>query len=59
MTRLRNEIVKALEDPELKHGFADQGFVPVGNTGAEFAKIISDDINANKRLAAKIGLKPE
>jgi len=59
VTRMRSEIVKALDDPELKRGFADQGFVPVGNTGAEFAKIIADDISANKRLAAKIGLKPE
>lgn len=59
VTRMRNEVAKALEDPEIKRGFADQGFVPVGNTPAEFAKIIAHDIEANKRLAAKIGLKPE
>ena len=59
VTRMRNEVAKALEDPEIKRGFAEQGFVPVGSTPAEFAKTIAQEIDSNRRLAAKIGLVPE
>jgi len=59
VTRMRDEIAKALEDPEIRRAFAEQGFVSVGSTSAEFAKTIVDEIAANRRLAAKIGLTPE
>jgi tripartite-type tricarboxylate transporter receptor subunit TctC len=59
VARIRNEVAKALDDPEMRRSFAEQGFVPVGSTPAEFRKIITDEIEANKRLAAKIGLVPE
>jgi tripartite-type tricarboxylate transporter receptor subunit TctC len=51
---MRQEVVKALEDPEVKRSFAEQGYVTVGSTPAEFAKVIADEIEANKRLATKI-----
>jgi tripartite-type tricarboxylate transporter receptor subunit TctC len=54
VTRMRQEVVKALEDPEVKRSFAEQGYVTVGSTPAEFAKVITDEIEANKRLATKI-----
>ena len=54
VTRMRQEVVKALEDPEVKRAFAEQGYVTVGSTPAEFAKVIADEIDANKRLATKI-----
>jgi len=56
---VRNEMVKALEDPAIRRAFAEQGFVPAGTTSAEFAQTIAAEIDANKRLAAKIGLTPE
>jgi tripartite-type tricarboxylate transporter receptor subunit TctC len=59
VTRMHNEVAKALQDQEVRRAFADQGFVPVGSTPAEFAKTIVAEIEANRRLAAKIGLKPE
>ena len=59
VARIRGEVAKALEDPEVRRTFADQGFVPVGSTSAEFTKTIVAEIEANRRLAAKIGLKPE
>jgi tripartite-type tricarboxylate transporter receptor subunit TctC len=59
VNRMRNEMAKALEDPEVRRSFAEQGFVPVASTPAEFMKTILGDIEANKRLAASIGLKPE
>lgn len=59
VTRMRNEVAKALADTEIRRVFGEQGFVSVGSTPAEFAKTIVDEIEANKRLAAKIGLTPE
>ena len=59
VTRMRNEVAKALADQEIRRVFGEQGFVSVGSTPAEFAKTIVDEIEANKRLAAKIGLTPE
>jgi tripartite-type tricarboxylate transporter receptor subunit TctC len=54
VNRMRNEVAKALQDPEVKRSFSEQGFVAVGSTPAEFAKIIADEIDNNKRLALKI-----
>jgi tripartite-type tricarboxylate transporter receptor subunit TctC len=59
VTRIRNEVASALQDPEIKAAMGEQGFVPVGSTPAEFAKIVVDEIQLNRRLAAKIGLQPE
>ena len=59
VSRMRNEMAKALDDPEVKKAFAEQGFVPVGSTPEEFAKTIINDIETNRTLAARIGLKPE
>jgi len=59
VTRVRNEVAKALEDAEIRRSMAEQGFAPVGSTPAEFRKIIVEEIESNRRLAAKIGLKPE
>ena len=59
VNQIRNEMVKAMEDPEMKRAFAKEGFVSVGSRSAEFAKTIVAEIEANKRLAAKIGLTPE
>jgi tripartite-type tricarboxylate transporter receptor subunit TctC len=56
---MRDEMVKAMEDPEMKRAFAEQGFAPASSTPAEFAKTIVAEIEANRRLAAKIGLTPE
>jgi tripartite-type tricarboxylate transporter receptor subunit TctC len=57
--RMRNEIAKALEDPQVKRAFETQGFAPVASTSAEFAKIINEEIAANKKLAARIHLEPQ
>jgi len=59
VTRIQKETAKALEDKEIKRAFADQGFVPVGSTSAEFSKVILEQIATNRNLAAKIGLTPE
>ncbi len=57
--RMHDEVVAALADPQVVKGFADQGFVPVGSTPAEFTKTNVQEVEFNRQLAARIGLKPE
>lgn len=59
VNRMRDEMAKAMEDPEMKRAFAEQGFAPASSAPAEFAQTIIAEIEANRRLAAKIGLTPE
>ena len=59
ITHMRDNIAKVLDDPEVRKAFADQGFVTVGSTPAEFAKVIEAEIESNKKLAARIDLKPQ
>jgi tripartite-type tricarboxylate transporter receptor subunit TctC len=59
VARMRGEMAKALENPEIRRVFGEQGFAPVGSTSAEFASTIVAEIESNRRLAAKIGLTPQ
>ena len=59
VSRIREEVVKALADPETRNAFGEQGFVPVGSTPEEFAGMIAREIQTNRQLAAKIGLEPQ
>jgi tripartite-type tricarboxylate transporter receptor subunit TctC len=59
VTRMRNDIAKVLDDPEVKKAFADQGFVTVGSTPGDFVKVIDSEIEMNKKLAVRIDLKPQ
>jgi tripartite-type tricarboxylate transporter receptor subunit TctC len=52
--RMRNEVSKLLEEPEIKRAFAEQGFATVGSTPAEFSKVIADEIAMNKKLAMRV-----
>ena len=54
VNKTRNEIVKILEMPETKKAFFDQGFEVVGSTPEEFAKVVAQEIELNKRLAKTI-----
>jgi tripartite-type tricarboxylate transporter receptor subunit TctC len=54
VNKTRNEIVKVLEMPETKKAFFDQGFEVVGSTPEEFAKVVVQEIELNKRLAKTI-----
>jgi len=59
VARIHSEVVKALEDPEVKRAFADQGFITVGSTPGEFTKAIREELEFNRGLVAKIGLTPQ
>ena len=54
VTRMRNEVSKLLEEPEIKRAFAEQGFATLGSTPAEFSKVIADEIAMNKKLATRV-----
>lgn len=59
VTRIRAEVVKALEDPEMKRAFAGQGTIPVASTPQEFSKTIAEEIEFHRQLGARIGLTPQ
>ena len=59
VTRIRAEVVKALEDPEIKRTFSDQGLIPVASTPQEFSKTILEEIEFHRGLVARIGLTPQ
>lgn len=59
VTRIRNDVVKAFEDSEIKRTFAEQGFIPIASTPEEFGKTIIEEIAFHRRLVAQIGLTPQ
>ncbi|TAK85902.1 MAG: tripartite tricarboxylate transporter substrate binding protein [Betaproteobacteria bacterium] len=56
VTLMRNEVVKALQHPDVKLAFSEQGFVAVGSTPEEFAKLIAEEIQANTALARRLNI---
>lgn len=59
VARIRAEVVRAFEDPEIKRTFVTGGLLPVASTPQEFSKTILDDIEFNRRLVARMGLTPK
>lgn len=55
VNKLASAIQKATQDPALRKTFADQGSTPVGNTPAEFKKILNDEIDKWGRLVKLSG----
>ena len=56
VTRIRTEVVKALEDPATRRAFTEQGLIPVGSTPREFSREIIEGIALHRKLAAQMGL---
>lgn len=54
VTRLRNDVAKVLDEPDVKRAFAEQGFATVGSTPQEFSKLIMEEIAMNKKLATRV-----
>jgi len=59
VARIRAEAVKALEDPDTRRKFIEDGFVIVVSTPQEFGKTIVDDIEFHRRLVARMGITPQ
>ncbi len=56
---LAKEIIAAMEVPAIRDGMLKQGFEPVGNTPAEFAKLIREEIPRWDKVVKTAGIKPE
>ncbi|MCC6198497.1 MAG: tripartite tricarboxylate transporter substrate binding protein [Burkholderiales bacterium] len=57
--RLNAEFVKALKDPKVQEGLAEIGMQPIGNSPAECARMVGDEIAQNQKLVKELGLKVE
>ena len=58
VNRLYQEIVKALDDPQVKKQFEEAGLVSVLSSPENFKKFTEKDLLAMKELAKKIGANP-
>lgn len=59
LQRLQADIAKVLATPELKERIAQAGAEPVGNTPAEFARLMNAEYDKWARVAKAAGVKPE
>jgi len=47
-------VFNVFDDPQVKQALADQGFVTIGSTPAEFSRVIADEIARNEKLASVV-----
>jgi tripartite-type tricarboxylate transporter receptor subunit TctC len=59
VTRLEQEVAKAMKSPSLREAFAKQGARTVGNTSAQFTKFVGDEIDLWKKVVATANVKVE
>jgi len=59
VARLGQEIARALQLPDVRERFLTQGMEPVGNTPAEFSKLIQSEIGKWAGVVKASGAKPE
>ena len=57
--RLHTDLVKALNQADVKERFASQGLDTVGSTPEDFRKLIREDTIKQARLIKEVGIKPE
>lgn len=56
---LAQEIAAIMRAPDIKEKMLSQGFEPVGNSPAEFAKFIREEIPRWEKVVRAAGIKPE
>lgn len=61
VNRIRSEVAKVLKDPEVRRTYAREGFVAGSGalSSADITRKITEEMESNRQLAARIGLKPE
>ena len=59
VSRLQAEVLKVLAQSDVKERLAQAGLGTVGNTPAEFAAVIGEDMERWGKLAAELGIKPQ
>lgn len=57
--KLNRDTIAALAQPDMKKRLAELGIEPVGNTPAEAAKLVSDEIARWSAVVKATGIKPE
>jgi tripartite-type tricarboxylate transporter receptor subunit TctC len=57
--RLQGEMVKALDDPDVKQQFEAQGLEGVGSKPEDFARFVAKEAQVARDIARRIGAKPE
>lgn len=59
VTRLENEVAKAMTSPALREAFAKQGARTVGNTSAQFTQFVGQEIELWKQVVKTANVKVE
>ena len=59
LARLQGEVRKALVHPPVRERLVEQGFVPVGDTPAQFKALVAAEFKAYAEMARLAGIKPE
>jgi tripartite-type tricarboxylate transporter receptor subunit TctC len=57
--RIHEEVVAALNSPELRKAFEDKDIIPGGDSADEFGKFIQAEVAKWRDLAGKVGIVPE
>ena len=57
--RIQAEVAAALKTPEVRERLSADGAEPVGNTPAEFAAVIREELDKWAKVAKAAGIKPE
>jgi tripartite-type tricarboxylate transporter receptor subunit TctC len=57
VTRLNSEIVKVLRSPAIRERFAVEGVEPVGNTSAQFASHIKQELDKWGKVVKDAGIR--
>ncbi len=59
VTRLNSEIVRALQDPDLKSRLAQEGVEPVGSTSEQYRAYFRSELERFSKVVKSAGVKPE
>ena len=57
--KIHEDVVAALNSPELRKAFEDKDIIPGGNSADEFGRFIQTEVAKWRDLAAKVGIVPE
>ena len=59
VTRLNGDVRRALADPGVREKLTNLGNDTLDLSPSDFAKLVRDEIEENKRILAAVGVKPQ
>ncbi len=59
VNKLSVDMAKAARSPDIVKRLETEGGIPIGNTPAQFAQLLSVEINRYRKLVDELGIKPE